>query len=66
MLVVKTKETFPLNLHQNRVHFQLARNAFVLDPQHGRPDVTCKPAIATAILKHKFEDYKSKCSHIIN
>ena len=45
MLVVNTKETFLLNLHQIRVHFPAERNAFVLDPQHGRCDVTCKPAI---------------------
>ena len=45
MLVVNTKETFLLNLHQNRVHFPAERNAFVLDPQHGHRDVTCKPAI---------------------
>ena len=44
MLVVNTKETFLLNLHQNRVHFPAGRNAFVLDPQHGRCDVTCTPA----------------------
>ena len=44
MLVVKTKEIFLLNLHQNRVHFPAERNAFVLDHQHGRRDVTCKPA----------------------
>ena len=46
MLVVNTKETFLLNLHQNRVHFPAERNAFVLHHQHGRRDVTCKPAIA--------------------
>ena len=45
MLVVDTKEIFLLNLHQNRVHFPAERNAFVLDHQHGRRDVTCKPAI---------------------
>ena len=45
MLVVNTKETFLLNLHQNRVHFPAERNAFVLDHQHGRRDVNCKPAI---------------------
>ena len=45
MLVVNTKEIFLLNLHQNRVHFPAGRNAFVLDPQHGRHDVPCKPAI---------------------
>ena len=32
-------------MHQNRVHFPAERNAFVLDPQHVRRDVTCKPAI---------------------
>ena len=46
MLVVNTKEIFLLNLHQNRVHFPAERNAFVLDHQHGRRDVTCKPAIS--------------------
>ena len=45
MLVVNTKEIFLLNLHQNRVHFPAERNAFVLDHQHGRRDVTCNPAI---------------------
>ena len=44
-LVVNTKECFLLNLHQNRVHFPVERNAFVLDHQHGHRDVTCKPAI---------------------
>ena len=48
MLVVNTKETFLLILHQNRVHFPEERNAFVLDPQHGRRDVTYKPAIASS------------------
>ena len=48
MLVVNTKEIFLLNLHQNRVHFPAERNAFVLDHQHGRRDVTCKPAICHA------------------
>ena len=33
ILVVNTKETFLLNLHQNRVHFPAERNAFVLDPK---------------------------------
>ena len=45
MLVVNTKEIFLQNLHQNRVHFPAERNAFVLDHQHGRRDVACKPAI---------------------
>ena len=45
MLVVNTKDIFPLNLHQNRVHFPAERNGFVLDHQHGRRDVTCKKAI---------------------
>ena len=39
--MVNTKETFLLNLHQNRVHFPGEKNAFVLDPRHGRRDVTC-------------------------
>ena len=45
MLVVNTKEIFGQNLHQNRVHFPAERKAFVFDHQHGRRDVTCKPAI---------------------
>ena len=49
MLVVNTKEIFLLNLHQNRVYFPAERNAFVLDHQHGRRDVTCKPAILVGI-----------------
>ena len=49
MLVVNTKESFLLNLHQNRVHFPAERNAFVLDHQHGRRDVTCKPAIRAVL-----------------
>ena len=40
MLVVNKKETFLLNLHQNRVHFPAERNALVFDPQHGGRDVT--------------------------
>ena len=60
MLVVKTKESFLLNLHQNRVHFPAERNAFVLDHQHGRRDVTCKPAI-TAELRSTFT---CKFSHV--
>ena len=46
MLVVNKKEFFGQNVHQNRVYFPAERNAFVLDAQHGRRDVTCKPAIA--------------------
>ena len=45
MLAVNTKEIFVLNLHQNRVHFRAERSSFVLYHQHGRRDVTCKPAI---------------------
>ena len=45
MLGVKTKEYFSKNLHENRVQFPEERNAFVLDHQNGRRDVTCKPAI---------------------
>ena len=33
------------NLHENRVKFPEERNAFVLDIQRDRRDVTCKPAI---------------------
>ena len=51
MLVVNTKEIFLLNLHQNRVHFPAERNASVLDHQHGRRDVTCKPAIRRSTVK---------------
>ena len=32
MLAVNTKETFLLNLHQNRVHFPAERTAFFLTP----------------------------------
>ena len=46
MLVVNTKEIFLLNLHQNKAHFPAERNAFVLDHQHGRRDVSCKPAMS--------------------
>ena len=28
-----------------KIKLQVERNAFVLDHQHGRRDVTCKPAI---------------------
>ena len=49
MFVVNTKETFLLNLHQNRVHFPTERNGVVLDPQHGRRDVTCKPAVVVTV-----------------
>ena len=45
MLGVKTKEFFSKNLHENRLKFPEERNAFVLDYQQGRRDVTCKPAI---------------------
>ena len=43
----KQKKLFWKNLHENRVLFPEERNAFVLDHQHGRRDVTCKPAIET-------------------
>ena len=45
MLVVNTKETVLLNLHQDRVHFPAERNVFVLDHQYGGCGVTCKLAI---------------------
>ena len=64
MLVVNTKEIFLLNLHQNRVHFPAERNAFVLDHQHGRRDVTCKPAIVKLggkITKKNYISYYKLC-----
>ena len=45
MLEVNTIDFFPKNLHENRVKFPEERNAFVLDYQHDRLDVTGKPAI---------------------
>ena len=47
MLKVNTIEFFLKNLHENRVKLPEERNAFVLDLQYGRRDVTCKPAIAS-------------------
>ena len=41
----KQKNISSKNLHENRVQFPEERNAFVLDHQHSRRDVTCKPAI---------------------
>ena len=45
MSAVNTIEFFPNNLHENGGQFAEERNAFVLDHQHGRRDVTCKLAI---------------------
>ena len=39
---LKQKNVSSQNLHENRVQFPEERNAFVLDHQHGRRDVTCK------------------------
>ena len=50
----KQKNISSNNLHENRVQFPEERNAFVLDHQHGRRDVTCKPAILTAGQEHQF------------
>ena len=61
MLVVNTKEIFLLNLHQNRVHFPAERNAFVLDHQHGRRDVTCKPAINN-VKTFLCQETRAKCT----
>ena len=36
---------FSKNLHENRGYFPEKRNAFVLDDQDGRCDVTCKPEV---------------------
>ena len=43
MLGVSTIELFSLN--ENRGYFPENRNAFVLDDQDGRCDVTCKPEL---------------------
>ena len=67
----KQKKLFWKNLHENRVLFPEERNAFVLDHQHGRRDVTCKPAIETfwtrtttsAIFNLKFFRVFSKSRH---
>ena len=34
-----------LGLHENRGYFPEKGNAFVLDDQDGRSDVTCKPEV---------------------
>ena len=47
MLRVNTIEFFLKNLHENRVKLPEERNAFVLDLQYGRRDLTCKPAMAS-------------------
>ena len=49
MLRVNTIEFFLKNLHENRVKLPEERNAFVLDLQYGRRDVTCKPAMASLL-----------------
>ena len=46
----KEKNISSKNLHENRVSFPEERNAFVLDHQHGRRDVTCKPAIGEILV----------------
>ena len=56
MLGIRTIEFFSKNLHENRVYFPEERNAFVLDYQHGRRDVTCKPAIITGSLSNNDGD----------
>ena len=56
---------FPKNLHENRVKFPEERNAFVLDHQHGRRDVTCKPANPREVfpfLVQLFNDYMACAS----
>ena len=40
------KNCLSKNLHKNIFYFPGERNAFVLNHQHGRHDVTCKQAIA--------------------
>ena len=46
----KQKNISSKNLHENRVSFPEERNTFVLDHQHGRRDVTCKPAIGESLF----------------
>ena len=46
------KNFFSKNVHENGVYFPEERNAFVHDYQHGRHDVTCKPAIARRIWQY--------------
>ena len=58
MLVVNAGVFFSKNLHKNGVYFPEERNAFVLDHQHGRRDVTCIPAIEKG--KGKEEDKEQK------
>ena len=36
---------FSQNLHENGVQFPKEKDAFVLDHQHGRRDVSCKPVL---------------------
>ena len=50
MLRVHKIEFFLKNLHENRVKLPEERNAFVLDLQYGRRDLTCKPAMAFLLL----------------
>ena len=38
-------------LHENGVLFPKEKDASVLDHQHGRRDVTCKPAIKTESIR---------------
>ena len=64
MLVFNTKEIFLLNLHQNRVHFPAERNAFVLDPQHGHRDVTCKLAITVLDITLIYCDFSPGFVHL--
>ena len=66
MLVVNTKEIFWQILHQNGLHFPAERNAFVFDPQHGRRDVTCKPAIPAIWRANNTENVLSQQSESFN
>ena len=36
---------FSQNLHEKSVQFPKEKDAFVLDHQHGRRDITCKPVL---------------------
>ena len=49
MLGQYNRIVFSNDLNENGGYFPEKRHAFVLDPQHGRCDVTCKPAVYTLL-----------------
>ena len=54
--------TFSKNLPENRVKFPEERNDFVLDHQHGRRDVTCKPPMGS--ITSRFSGKMSMSPHL--